>query len=103
MNQPYWVYHNWHLRKAIIHLADCRHCNNGEGVHDDVSGENCEWLPFDTQAEALTFANKTGFTRDGRYCGTCLPEEKARFDLDATKRKTTKTRGRRERHQHIRG
>lgn len=29
----YYIYENWQAgrRKAVIHRADCRHCNNGRG------------------------------------------------------------------------
>ena len=34
----YFVYENWTRNKAVIHRAECSHCNDGRGTHEHDSG-----------------------------------------------------------------
>ena len=59
----YWVYENWVAEnKAIIHSANCGHCNDGQGCHPNPLGnKNGKWIgPFDSMAQAESVAKATG-------------------------------------------
>jgi hypothetical protein len=75
---PNWVYHNWHRERALIHAFDCPDCQYGQGKQNEVSGENCEWLPFSTLDEAWEFVLALKYApEDARLCLHCegLPQE----------------------------
>lgn len=71
----YWVYENWVAeKKAVIHKAQCTHCNNGNGTQKNVRGDkNGKWYgPFRQydDARATAQALKDRIIRD---CGHCRP------------------------------
>jgi len=71
----YYVYENWVAeKKAVIHKGSCGSCNDGQGCHQHIRGEeNGKWHgPYDTYPEAKTFAN-TLRNRNVRPCGKCHP------------------------------
>lgn len=71
---PYYVYENWVVvpgGKAIIHLADCGHCNDGEGKQPGAGDKNGRWWgPYITLADAQATADATG-RRLRRVCSFC--------------------------------
>ena len=47
MSADFYVYLNVPNNKALIHQADCQHCNHGEGRTAIMSDYNGEWIgPF---------------------------------------------------------
>lgn len=72
MKYPFWVYRNWTRKRAALHVAECGHCNNGKGVHDEDSGQNGGWKGFMSFSEALAFLNSFGY-KDARLCKVCSP------------------------------
>ena len=73
MKPTHYVYHNWHLHKAILHHGTCPSCNDGQGIHEDKTGENSEWLGFPDREAAQAFVNTKeaeGY-RNTEVCGTC--------------------------------
>jgi hypothetical protein len=75
--RTYHVYENWTAEdKAIIHFSDCGYCNEGHGIHDPArktEGKHGRWHgPFDTYAEALKAATRTG-RENVRGCKACRP------------------------------
>lgn len=71
----YWVYENWVAsKKAVIHFAECAHCNDGRGVHrNNLGDKNGRWHgAFDTYNEALDLANSLA-DRTVRECSHCRP------------------------------
>ena len=75
--KEYWVYYNRQAEKgykARIHQANCRTCNNGQGVHHKVTPRtHDEWLgPFSTREEALTKAINTK-AKNLYSCQICNP------------------------------
>lgn len=58
----YWVYENSVHNKAVIHSANCSHCNNGKGRTnmDDGSRTRDFWHgPFKTLESVQIFAMNT--------------------------------------------
>lgn len=68
----YWVYENLVRRQSRMHLAECRFCRNGRGIHQKIISEiNGHWLgPFHDRSAALKALNGTG-QPDRRPCETC--------------------------------
>lgn len=65
-----WTYSHY----AMIHLADCPHCNNGRGRKNvqDVANTLNRWLgPFQTYQQAFDIAEQTG--KEIRKCRSCSP------------------------------
>lgn len=68
----YYVYENWTVHKARIHLADCSYCNNGNGIHHDTGEKNGKWHgPFATLDEVTKAANDT--REPVSKCKRCKP------------------------------
>jgi len=58
----YWVYENFVHDKAIVHSANCSHCNNGKGrtSMDNASRTRDIWHgPFNNLESAEIFAKNT--------------------------------------------
>lgn len=36
----YWVYENWPNNHATLHVASCKFCNDGRGIHKEDSKRN---------------------------------------------------------------
>jgi len=66
-----WVYENWTLKKAILHLPECGYCNNGEGIHADKSDKNSKWHAFNTLDDGMAFVRTSGY-ENARTCKSCL-------------------------------
>ena len=69
----YYVYENWVAEnKAVIHRADCGHCNHGKGAHENTrGGQNGQWHgSFSTVEGAAKFAEET--RRTVRKCAHCM-------------------------------
>lgn len=45
----YWIYENWraHGHHAMIHRAECGHCNDGSGQRGGTRPDNGKWLSMD--------------------------------------------------------
>lgn len=72
MESRYYVYHNWTIGKAIIHLGSCSYCRNGYGIHGVVKSRNSEWYgPFSEFPAAEFRANQTQEKRIDK-CKFCL-------------------------------
>ncbi len=59
---------------AMIHLADCQHCNNGRGRKNvqDVANTLNRWLgPFQTYQQAFDIGEQTG--KEIRKCRLYSP------------------------------
>jgi F-type H+-transporting ATPase subunit beta len=68
----YYVYENWTVKKARIHLASCSYCNDGRGIHLGAGDRNGQWYgPFHTFQEAHEAANETG--QPVSRCKVCRP------------------------------
>lgn len=69
----YYVYENWTAEtKARIHLAECRWCNHGRGIHPEASRRNGRWHgPFANFNAARGAARQTG--RPVSMCMHCDP------------------------------
>ncbi len=64
------------IKRARIHKADCRNCNDGRGQlgQDKTGSGNTGWIEATTMERALEIASdfkRKGFT-DVEFCGTCL-------------------------------
>ena len=71
----FWIYENFGNKRARIHTADCRYCNNGQGVGGDQTNDDDKWHgPFDTFAAANKKATSLK-QKDTRACGVCKPAE----------------------------
>ncbi|MEQ9315395.1 MAG: F0F1 ATP synthase subunit beta [Henriciella sp.] len=71
----FWIYENFGNKRARIHTANCRYCNNGQGVGGDQTNDDDKWHgPFDTFAEADKKATALK-QKDTRACGVCKPAE----------------------------
>lgn len=69
----YYIYENWRAeKKAVIHYAHCRSCNNGKGIHPNAGNKHGCWHgPFASFAKAEDAAQNTG--REVRVCKNCGP------------------------------
>ena len=70
MGQKFYVYTNVPNDKALIHLADCSHCNHGLGRGVESDAANGEWHgPFhEDQARAVAIRSRK---RRIQWCGFC--------------------------------
>jgi F-type H+-transporting ATPase subunit beta len=70
----YWVYENRIAKRARIHLASCRYCNDGAGLGGDTSNDDDEWHgPFSNFEAAAEKAAQLPY-KDVRPCGVCKPD-----------------------------
>ncbi len=70
----YWVYENRIAKRARIHLASCRYCNDGAGLGGDTNNDDDEWHgPFSSFEAAREKANSLPY-KDVRPCGVCKPD-----------------------------
>lgn len=70
MSADFYVYLNAPNNKALIHQADCLHCNRGEGRVPIKSDYNGEWIgPFD-RSTAKVKARRSGKSRI-QWCAFC--------------------------------
>ena len=70
MSADFYVYLNVPNNKALIHQADCQHCNHGQGRTAIKSDFNGEWLgPFDETTARLT-ARQSSKSRI-QWCAYC--------------------------------
>jgi hypothetical protein len=68
-NPPFWIYANRHQMYECVHLADCGHCNHGEGAHRVLESVVGEWLPFASYEAAWSWAG----SYERRDCQICIP------------------------------
>ena len=69
----YWVYENWTVKRARVHLAGCGNCNHGRGKQQTDSGRNGRWYgPFADRDAAFRRMEHTS-QPDRRACGYCSP------------------------------
>lgn len=67
----YWFYMNYPTRKIRIHRADCRYCNNGNGIHQNVGQNNGQWHgSFKELEDTLEIAQKNNYQIT--KCKKCL-------------------------------
>lgn len=67
----YWVYENWTLKRARVHVDRCSYCNNGKGLQPVDSGRNGKWHgPFSTRLAALNKMKNFGYP-DMKDCVVC--------------------------------
>lgn len=67
----YFVYENWTHKKAVVHRAECGHCNHGQGAHRAASGKNGRWHgPYLTEDLSLIHARSLMQARVS-LCATC--------------------------------
>lgn len=70
MSADFYVYLNAPNNKALLHRADCQHCNHGEGRTTIKSSYNGEWIgPFD-QSTVRVRARQSGKHRI-QWCAFC--------------------------------
>jgi hypothetical protein len=70
----YWVYENRRAegRKAVLHRATCRCCNDGRGLRGGTATANGRWHgPFASATLAREHAQRTGGVT--RPCALCRP------------------------------
>ena len=95
MQSTHYVYHNWTLRKAILHHATCPSCNDGEGIHADKGDQNSAWVPFADRALAEAFVAERkaeGYTDEKtEVCGTCAGDP---FEPEIKSSLTSRAKGR---------
>lgn len=75
----YYIYRNWVAeKKARIHKAECGHCKNGKGCHENPRGnKNGEWSKrFKSFKDAENDAKKLykGKRLKLKYCSRCKPQ-----------------------------
>ena len=71
----FWVYENWVVERAVLHLGECRHCNEGQGKRGraDAIGVRDQWHgPFVDIAAAQGVQIATG-RRHRVECQICRP------------------------------
>ena len=67
----YFVYENWTNQRAVIHRAECGHCNHGAGRGPGSSGHHGRWHgPFDDETAATSAAKAAA--RTSKPCGHCM-------------------------------
>lgn len=57
----YFIYENWHAgpHKAVLHVGECGHCNEGIGRVGVYDPSHAKWHgPFDTISEARNVQQK---------------------------------------------
>ncbi len=70
MSVDFYIYLNVPNNKALLHQADCQHCNSGMGRAPIKSNYNGEWIgPFD-QPTARSKARQSGKNRI-QWCAYC--------------------------------
>ena len=72
----YYIYRNWVAeKKAVIHMADCGYCKDGNGCHINPLGcKNGQWFgPYSTFTEAKKEARQKhrGMWLKLRECRCC--------------------------------
>ena len=70
----FWVYENWqaHGHRATIHLAECGHCQYGQGQHPGSTTKHGTWHgPYESIQAAAMAAGSTG--AQVRACRHCRP------------------------------
>ena len=73
----FWVYENKIAKRARVHKASCRYCNDGAGVGGDTTNDDDEWHgPYDSFEAADAFS-KTLPQKDIAPCGACKPGKAA--------------------------
>lgn len=65
----FWVYINDTRKRGAIHVAHCRCCNHGRGLHGGKS-ESGYWRRFETREKARRFTKEVGY-RDIAACQFC--------------------------------
>ena len=86
----FWIYENFGNKRARIHSANCRYCNNGQGVGGDQTNDDDKWHgPFDEFA-AANKAAKALKQKDTAPCGACKPEAKKAAAKPAAKKPAPK-------------
>ena len=73
----YYIYENWQAgpHKAVIHKADCRFCNNGQGLLKDYDRSHADWHgPFNNLEEAKTYSQNLENIIKHKVCLHCLKE-----------------------------
>jgi hypothetical protein len=69
----YYVYENWHRRRALLHRGDCNNCKNGQGKQPYDSGNNGKWHgPIDSRSAAMSLMRGFGYGDIGQ-CQVCKP------------------------------
>jgi F-type H+-transporting ATPase subunit beta len=69
----FWIYENFGNKRARIHTADCRYCNDGQGVGGDQTNDDDKWHgPLSTFDDAEKAA-KALDQKDTRPCFVCKP------------------------------
>lgn len=69
----YWVYENWTVKRARLHLTHCPHCNGGKGKNALDSGKNGQWLgPYSDKQKASQVLQGTRVA-DRAMCAFCAP------------------------------
>lgn len=70
----FWIYENIPSKTAVIHKAECTHCNDGVGTQKNIHrGRNGKWHGrFKTNDEAEKFASTIN-NRRIINCGHCKP------------------------------
>lgn len=69
----YYVYEDDKTERARVHTGACSHCNEGRGKKPSRLPGNRWHGPFETRAEAETFAQSLKQKNTGN-CGNCLPK-----------------------------
>jgi hypothetical protein len=69
----YFVYENWVRDKAIVHRAECKFCNDGNGLHGSRHTKSSTWHgPYATPAAAMIKARSCDRGRTDS-CEKCSP------------------------------
>jgi len=69
----YYVYQNWHRKRALVHQSNCGQCKNGQGTQPHDSGHNGKWHgPFDNRGAAGALLQSFGYSDSGQ-CRVCKP------------------------------
>lgn len=75
----YYVYENWIHKYAKVHQADCKYCNNGNGIHKDSSDKYGRWHGPFKQIKTGFINFKTQQIKISN-CFFCLREKKKADD-----------------------
>ena len=72
MNMAYWIYENWAIDKAMVHIGECPFCRNGRGIHPGrEEGRNGRWHgPIEDLEQARAQARI--LKKNARDCEFCL-------------------------------
>ena len=74
MTNQFYVYLNWQANgdSAKVHLAECGHCNHGQGTHPGSTEDHGRWIgPFNSVDEAERTARRERPQTSIRMCGHC--------------------------------